>query len=45
VSVIAGAIFLKETIEYYHIIGGLLIVTGVYGAARLNYLRNRKVKK
>lgn len=45
VSVIAGAIFLKETIEYYHIIGGLLIVTGVYGAARLNYLKNRRIKK
>jgi drug/metabolite transporter (DMT)-like permease len=42
VAVIAGAIFLKETIYYYHIIGGIMIITGVYGAARINYLRNRK---
>ena len=42
VAVIAGAIFLNETIEFYHIIGGLMIITGVYGAARINYLRNRK---
>ncbi|HPD99958.1 MAG TPA: DMT family transporter, partial [Bacillota bacterium] len=43
VSVIAGAIFLNETIEGYHIIGGLMIVSGVYGAARINYLRNKRV--
>ena len=42
VAVIAGAIFLKETLYFYHIIGGAMIVTGVYGAARINYLRNRK---
>lgn len=43
VAVIAGAIFLNETIEVYHIIGGLMIVSGVYGAARINYLRNKRV--
>ena len=42
IAVIAGAIFLKEKIEYYHIIGGLMIIGGVYGAARINYLRNRR---
>ncbi|MDD4069988.1 MAG: EamA family transporter [Candidatus Izemoplasmatales bacterium] len=45
VAVIAGAIFLNEKVEFYHIIGGLMIVVGVYGAARINYLRNRRVKK
>ena len=44
VAVIAGAIFLNEKVEFYHIIGGLMIVVGVYGAARINYLRNRRVK-
>ncbi|MGD9963746.1 MAG: DMT family transporter [Candidatus Izemoplasmatales bacterium] len=42
VAVIVGAIFLKETIYYYHIIGGIMIVVGVYGAARINYLRYRR---
>ncbi len=42
VAVIAGALFLKETIYFYHIIGGALIIIGVYGAARINYLRNRR---
>jgi len=42
VAVIAGAIFLNEDLYFYHIIGGVMIITGVYGAARINYLRNRK---
>jgi len=44
VAVIAGAVFIKETIYYYHVIGGALIIIGVYGAARINYLRNRRKK-
>ncbi len=31
IAVIAGAIFLKETMAWYHIVGGLMIITGVYG--------------
>ena len=42
VAVIAGALFLDETIYFYHIIGGIMIITGVYGAARINYSRNRR---
>lgn len=41
VAVIAGSVFLQEQIQYYHIIGGLMIVIGVYGAARINYLNTR----
>jgi drug/metabolite transporter (DMT)-like permease len=42
VAVIAGALFMHETIYYYHIIGGVMIIAGVYGAARINYLRTVK---
>lgn len=41
VAVIAGSLFLQEQIQYYHIIGGLMILIGVYGAARINYLNTR----
>ncbi len=44
VAVIAGAIFLNEPLRFYHIIGGAMIITGVYGAARINYLRTRRLK-
>lgn len=43
VAVIAGAIFLKEPLTLYHIVGGIMIISGVYGAARINYLRNRRL--
>ncbi len=42
VAVIAGAVFLQEQLYFYHIIGGIMIISGVYGAARINYLRNKK---
>ncbi len=42
VAVIAGALFLNETVEFYHIFGGFMIITGVYGAARINYLKYRR---
>ncbi|NLJ99166.1 MAG: hypothetical protein GX320_07885 [Tissierellia bacterium] len=32
ISIIAGAVFLKEEIFYYHIIGSILIIGGVIGA-------------
>ncbi len=44
VAVIAGAVFLNEPLRFYHIIGGAMIIIGVYGAARINYLRNRRLK-
>lgn len=44
VAVIAGALFMHETIYYYHIIGGVMIIAGVYGAARINYLKDGEEK-
>jgi drug/metabolite transporter (DMT)-like permease len=40
ISIIAGVIFLKEEIFYYHIIGSLLIVTGVLGT---NFLDKKEL--
>lgn len=37
VAVFAGYMFLDESIRWYHIVGGLMIVIGVYGTARTNY--------
>lgn len=42
VSVIAGYLFLNEAIEIYHLIGGLLIIIGIYGTTRVNYLIKKK---
>lgn len=42
VSVIAGYLFLNEAIEIYHFIGGLLIIIGIYGTTRVNYLIKKK---
>ena len=36
VAIAAGAIFLSERLYYYHIIGSLMIIIGVYGTVRLN---------
>jgi drug/metabolite transporter (DMT)-like permease len=32
IAIVVGAIFLKENVYYYHIIGSILIVGGVFGA-------------
>lgn len=40
ISILAGVIFLKEEIFYYHIIGSILIVGGVIGT---NFLDKRKL--
>ncbi len=42
VAVIAGAVFLNESLEWYHIVGGLMIILGVYGTARMNIINTRK---
>ncbi len=42
VAVIAGAVFLNEAILWYHYIGALLIITGVYGTVRYNRLNRQK---
>ncbi len=42
VAVIAGYIFLNEALHWYHIVGGLMIILGVYGTARLNYRKQLK---
>ncbi len=36
IAVLAGYIFLKEALYWYHIIGGILIIIGVYGVAKGN---------
>lgn len=43
VAVIAGALILGETIYWYHIVGGVMIVAGVYGTAYVNYRRRVEV--
>ena len=36
VAITAGAVLLKEPLYYYHYIGSILIICGVYGTVRLN---------
>jgi drug/metabolite transporter (DMT)-like permease len=31
ISMIAGVIFLQEQLEYYHIIGAIMIIAGILG--------------
>ncbi|MFU8793310.1 MAG: DMT family transporter [Acholeplasmataceae bacterium] len=45
VAIIAGAIFLNETLYIYHIIGSAMIITGVYGVVRTNRKQNKKFIK
>ena len=45
VAVTAGAVFLNETLEFYHYIGGAMIVIGVYGTVRLNRGKGRRSKR
>lgn len=42
ISIVAGVIFLKEKIYYYHIIGSLMIIGGVLGT---NFLDKTSVKE
>lgn len=43
VSILAGAIFLSETLYYYHYLGSVLIIVGVYGTVRFN--RKKRLKE
>jgi len=43
VAVLAGYFFLNESLYWYHFVGGLLIVVGVYGTARANNL-NKSIR-
>lgn len=45
VAVTAGAVFLNEALEFYHYIGGAMIVIGVYGTVRLNNGEARRAKR
>ena len=50
VAVGAGALLLREQLEYYHFIGSLMIVVGVYGTVRFRsdqiwLIKKRKEKK
>lgn len=42
ISIVAGVVFLKEEIFYYHIIGSVLIILGVLGA---NFLGKKDDEK
>lgn len=42
VAVIAGYVFLQEAIFWYHIVGGLMIIGGVYGTAMVNVRRQKR---
>jgi len=44
VAVIAGALFLQESIESYHYLGALMIVSGVYGTVRTNRRNKARLK-
>ncbi|QWB99606.1 DMT family transporter [Mycoplasmatota bacterium] len=45
VSVLAGYFFLQEDLGIYHLVGGSLIIIGIYGTARVNYLiKNKRFK-
>lgn len=43
IAVLAGAVFLNERIYYYHYIGALMIVVGVYGTVQFNR-KNKRLK-
>lgn len=45
ISIIAGVIFLKEEIFYYHIIGSILIVGGVLGTNLLDESHTKKTEQ
>ena len=42
IAVLAGYFFLEEKLGYHHLVGGILIIIGVYGTVRVNYLIKRK---
>jgi len=43
VAVIAGYVFLNEALNWYHIVGGIMIILGVYGTARVNFRKQIRV--
>lgn len=43
VSIVAGAIFLGEKVTVYHLIGSLMIITGVIGTNHLGRKEQRKI--
>ena len=42
VALLAGAIFLEETISVYHVIGSILIIAGVYGTIVIQNMKAAK---
>jgi len=43
VAIVAGAIFLQETLAYYHYLGAIMIIGGVYGTVWMNRHPSPKV--
>lgn len=44
VAIIAGALILREQLFWYHYVGSIMIIVGVYGTVRLNQI-NRQMKR
>lgn len=44
VAVIAGYLILKEAVYWYHLVGGIMIIAGVYGTARVNF-KNQIIRR
>ena len=45
VAIAAGTLILNEPFYTYHVIGGFMIITGVYGTAWLNAKRRKRLKR
>ncbi len=45
VAIAAGTLILDEPFHAYHVIGGLMIITGVYGTAWLNAKKKKRLKQ
>ena len=43
IAIVAGSVFMKEQLEYYHFIGAGMILIGVYGTVW--FARHRAVRK
>lgn len=45
ITIIAGVIFLHESIYYYHVVGAMIILVGVIGTNYLGSNRSKHINK
>lgn len=45
ITIIAGVIFLHETIHYYHVVGAMIILVGVIGTNYFGGNRSKYISK